>query len=343
MDLTSFYSCSLFNQQIQDLSNFSFVQKELLLSDVNNTSKFEKVSVEYKCKFISNAKLGSKPVAIICTKNSSELMRFTLNKIKTFGLLNDIDFLVVDDRSTEDIKSICDEFGVSYLRVDNSKGFNFSTLNNIAAKIAYDAGCDTIILWNNDLWPDDESTVKELLKLHKYHNSTISGTKLLYPKVSWNGSSETPENIKQNFASKSQNYRGTIQFGGGLFLFTPQNQIYSPFHNKRFQDKDNPYVNCNKPDVFVTGAFQIINLKWFIENGGLNPSLSKNFQDVDLCLRAVEQKKLVYYFGNNLSLYHDESFTISKDKFNKQFLSDNILYGKIWNLERFLKGIHNLE
>lgn len=344
MHLSSFYKCSLFDSTIDNINNFSFIQQELLLANERDLSKFEKISVEYKCSFSPITKLGSKPVAIICTKDSSVLMRHTLGKIKKYNLLQVLDFVIVDDRSTENIKQICDEFNVSYLRVDNNKGFNFSSLNNIAAKLAYDAGCDTIILWNNDLWPEDLESVKSLINLHKINNSTISGTKLLYPLEPWNGDNNPTENIKQHFLNKKDSYRGTVQFGGGLFIFTPQNNIYSPIHYKRFADKNDPYVNVNKPDVFVTGAFQIIDLNWFIKIGGLNPSLSKNFQDVDLCLKAVEDKKTVFYFGKDINLFHDESATITKEKkIDKQFISDNILYAKIWNMHKFLTSIYALE
>lgn len=342
MDLSSYYKCSLFFKEISNLDNFSFFQNELLLKDEKNLNTFEKKEIEYKCKFIQKNTLGKKPVGIICVKDNIKLLLFTLNNLKNNKVFDYLDFIVVDDRSTENIKELCDKFSVNYLRVDNEKGFNFSMLNNIAAKICYDKGCKTIVLWNSDLWVEAVDTIPTLLSLHQEKKCTISGTKLLYPYKSWDGSEETPENIKQNFSSKSSNYRGTVQFGGSLFIFTPQNKIYSPLHNKRFFDKNNIYVNCNKPDLFVTGAFQIIDLQWYINCGGMNPSLSKNFQDVDLCLRAVEEGNLVYYFGENINLLHDESLTISKEKFDKQFLSDNVLYGKLWNVQRFIEKIYNL-
>jgi hypothetical protein len=340
---SSYYNCSLFNKTLEDNKSFSFIQEELLLKDTSNTNAFEKIQVEYICKYEEKIKLGLKPVAIIPIKDNTKLLEYTLNNLKTHKIFDILDFIIVDDRSTENIKTICDKYQVNYLRVDNQKGFNFSNLNNVAAKLAYDAGCDTIILWNSDLWVHDTDTIKSLLELHKQHNSTISGTKLLYPLESWDGDREVPENIKMHFMNRKDTYRGTVQFGGGLFIFTPQNNIYSPMHYRRFAIKDDPYVNCNKPDTFVTGAFQIINLKWFIDNGGMNPSLSKNFQDIDLCLRALEDKKTVYYFGKDLYLYHDESLSLSKDKFNKQFFSDNILYSKIWNIARFYKTAYSLE
>lgn len=340
---SSYYKCNLFEQKINNLEKFSFIQEEIVLKDTSKQNVFEKINVEYTCHFkINNVQLGQKPVGIICIKDNSKLLEFTLNNLQQHQIFDAVDFIIVDDRSTENLQEITKKFPVAYLRIDNSKGFNFSNLNNIAAKIAHEYSCKEIILWNSDLWAHDKEIIYKLLSLHRENNCTISGTKLLYPLESWDGNKEIPENIKQNFSNKTDNYRGTVQFGGSNFVFTPQNGCYSPLHSRRFSDKNNPYVNCNKPDNFVTGAFQIINLEWFIKCGGMNPSLSKNFQDVDLCLRAVEQQKLVYYFGKDLYFYHDESLSLSKDKFNKQFLSDNILYTKIWNLERFYKTVYSL-
>ena len=58
------------------------------------------------------------------------------------------------------------------------------------------------------------------------------------------------------------------------------------------------------------------------------------FQDVDLCLRALEDNKSVYYFGKDIHFYHDESFNhfSNKDekKMDRQFVSDEVLFNKIW-------------
>ena len=73
-------------------------------------------------------------------------------------------------------------------------------------------------------------------------------------------------------------------------------------------------------------------LDWFVKNGGLNPSLSKNFQDVDLCLRAIQQNKKVFYFGKDIYFYHDESLSLTKEgKNDLQFQSDHVLFSKLWN------------
>ena len=172
--------------------------------------------------------------------------------------------------------------------------------------------------------------------MHNQEDSTISGTKLLYPPFSWNDE-EVSENISSVFPNKSKTYRGTVQFGGSTFINSQQFRTQFPVHAHRFSNHTINKVNNKKLCEFITGAFQIINLKWYINNGGLNPSLSKNFQDVDICLRAFEQDEKVFYFGKDIFLYHDESVSLAKEKNDNQFLSDNVLYSNIWNNNRFFK------
>lgn len=335
-----YYNCTLFDEKIVNIQNFSFVQEEILLKNKNEkNSIFEKIKVEYNCKFTEYNNFDwTKPIGIICIKDNLELLSFTLNNLKEYEIYKYISFIVVDDRSTEDIKSITNKFPVSYLRVDNKKGFNFSALNNIAAKIAFQKGSQEIVLWNSDLWVHDEKTVGHLLELHKKSNSTISGTRLVYPPFSWNGQ-EISDNIKNSFPNNIKTYRDTIQFGGSYFVLSNQFSNLFPIHRYRFKQKNYKFSDENRNESFITGAFQIIDLNWFIDNGGLNQSLSKNFQDVDLCLRAITDEKNVMYFGKDNYLYHDESVLLSKNKNDHQLTSDHVLYCKIWDNQKLAKII----
>jgi len=336
----SYYKCSLFDQTIKEKTNFSFIQDEVISKNFAlDNSIFDIKKIEYKCRYEEKIKFTTgKPVGILPIKDNTELLLFTLNNLLNFKVFDYIDFIIVDDRSTNDIKKICSGFPVNYLRIDYERSFNFSSINNIAAKIAYDAGVEEIILWNSDLWVPDEHMVPKLLKLHKENDSTISGTKLLYPTFSWNNK-DVSENIMSAFPGKKDSYRGTIQFGGSVFTFNPQLKSYFPNHFCRFKEKDYYLVSSDKLEQFVTGAFQIINLKWFIDCGGLNPSMSKIFQDVDICLMAVSQDKKVFYFGKDCYLYHDESVSTNENKIDNQFRSDHILFAKIWNYVNYTKYI----
>lgn len=338
--MSLFFECNLFKQDIDIFTDkFLAKQKELLLDEVTGQhAKFKSVDVEYTCKLTFPKEVfdKTKPFIIIPSRNNIELIKFTLNNLFENKIEEVCNIMVVDDRSIDDYSELFKQFNISLLRVDNQKGFNFSMLCNVGAYVANKLGCKEIILWNNDLWIEKREYLEIIIKKHRQDNSTISGTKLLYPLMSFNGNSEDSENIKQHFPNmKDGKWRGTIQFGGGAWAQFPNTPIvFSPLHYKRFTNPENCLVNCDKGDTFVTGAFHLYNLSWFIKNGGLNPSLSKNFQDVDICLRAIEQNKKVMYYGKDIQFLHDESLTfnsVGEKKNDKQMTSDHVLFGKIWN------------
>jgi len=342
--MKEYYRCNLFDKKDFVINEkFNVEQTELLLAGAQaqpaKNHKFEKLKVIYECTWqMQDNWCSKKPTLLIPIRNNRKLIDITIKNLKDTNINNHANIIVIDDRSTEDIKSSTLKNGLSYLRVDNDKGFNFSMLNNIAAKLCYALGGETIILWNSDLWCAKEEWFLELVDRHYKSNSTISGSKLIYPPRHMSiNEEEDSENIKQTFPHMMNGkWRETIQFGGSIFVKTDGQLInYGPNHFLRFGDKNDPRVNCDKGENFITGALHITNLKWFIENGGLNPSLSKNFQDVDICLRVIESGKNVFYFGKDIHFYHDESlnFHTNKDekKIDLQFWSDHILFGKIWN------------
>jgi len=336
---SSFFECELFKQNIDVFANeFTVKQKELLLDEIiGSQAKFKSVDVDYRCKFTFAKEFfdKTKPFIVIPSRNNIELIKYTLNNLFENKIQQICNIMIVDDRSTDDYEQLLKQFNISLLRIDNQKGFNFSMLCNIGAYVADKLGCQEIILWNNDLWVEKREYLETIIRKHREDNSTISGTKLLYPLKSFNGNSEDSENIKQHFPNmKDGKWRGTVQFGGSAWVQTNGAILMSPIHKRRFENSQHYIVNDDHAEIFVTGAFQIINLKWFIESGGLNPSLSKNFQDVDLCLKASENNKKVMYYGKNIYFLHDESLTFysgNEKKNDQQFISDHVLFGKIWN------------
>jgi len=333
---SSYFNCNLFEQNISDYSNFSFEQDEVKLVDRIDTSKFKIEKIKYTCSFYFNSNLDiSKPLILIPTKDNLELIEFTLNNLKAFKIDEIANILVIDDRSQVNHSEICKKHSVNCLRVDNEKGFNFSMLINIGIKLAIDKNIEHVVLWNNDLWANSESTLPILLEKHRKSRSTITGTKLIYPPFKWDGKDERKD--VQEMFGLTKTHRGTIQFGGSNMIFNNQLNNYMIGHRCRFFEPSDPRCDMDKNEIFLTGAFQIINTSWLKETGGLNPSLAKAYQDVDICFKAVKDKKKLMYFGENLSFYHDESLsqTDTKAKFDLQFLSDQVLMYKIWNRTEF--------
>lgn len=340
--MSSFYKCAFFEKpKLENVESFVVEQEELVMNEIldNNRISFSKNNVLYRCSFIKQDNFEpQKPTLLIPIKDNSNLLEYTINNLKQTKVTDRANVIIIDDRSEEDLKSITLSSDLSYLRVDNEKGFNFSMLNNIAAKLCSDMGVKEIVLWNSDLWTPDEHAFLKILERHRENNSKISGTKLVYPPVemSLNKNLDT-ENIKTTFPNLTGGkWRETVQFGGDVWVLTPQSPIrVSPLHFRRFSKIENPLVNCDRGCNFVTGALQIWDLKFFVDLGGLNPSLSKNFQDVDVCLKATESGESVFYFGKNLFLYHDESLSMHSIKNEKkndhQMISDHYLFAKLWN------------
>ena len=329
-----------FKKTLQTNEAFTIEQKELFFKKVIDRKKrkysFYPIDVKYNCDFYKSKKFDkNKPTIIIPIKDNLKLLEYTLGNIRINNIQKYCNIFVVDDRSKEKIQPTVEKEGHNYLRVENEKGFNFSMLNNIAAKICHQLGNDTVILWNSDLWAADESMFLELLERHKNNNSKVSGSKLVYPpkEKSFSKSGDS-ENIKTYFPNYlGEKWRNTVQFGGDTWFYNPKSTIiHSPGHFRRFEQINNPMVNCDRGSIFVTGALHVWDLEYFINIGGLNPSLSKVFQDVDICLRAVESGDYPMYFGKDVYFYHDESLSLSSEKVkDPQFISDHYLFGKLWN------------
>jgi GT2 family glycosyltransferase len=310
--------------------NFFVVeQEEIIIKDPNINSffnvEFEKRKVHYKCEYNYSNIDPEKPGAIICIKDNIKLLQFTFSKIKEHKANDHINILVVDDRPQNQlIEKFCLEQNINYVKVDNNSHFNFAMLNNIGANIFFNNGCQDIILWNSDLWPDNDYCIQNIINIHKNQKNAISGARLIYPTQSWDGRTDNPENIT-NFFKHIKEYRNTIQFGGSCFTFI--NGGYYPMHYARFTN--NNYASLNRHVDFITGAFTLINCRIFFELGGLNPSLSSQFQDIDFSLRCRENKYNVFYIGEEY-LLHDESVSLKDKDKDKSYISDNVLYHKLW-------------
>lgn len=277
---------------------------------------------------------NKKPTIIITINNNSDLLKFTVSNFESNGVLEICNVVIVDDRSTEDLKSIVLDKKLNYVRVDTDMGFNFSMLNNIGANIVDSMGGKQIIIWNSDLWCPNPDVLPEILRLHNEDNSKFSGTKLLYPtKEETLNDQDYTYNIANHFP-QIENWRGKVQFGGDYWIFQQKLGFLGPMHFGRFFNPEDPRVNCNRGISFMTGAFHLFELEHFKDIGGYNPSLVKAFQDVDICLRSIEAGVYVSYYGKDLYLYHDESYSFysgdQNKKHDKRHDVDHMIYYRMW-------------
>lgn len=335
MDLQQFFRCSLLsNAQEVNVSSFTVTQSQLFYQTkiAGATEEgLKAINVEYRARFQLRKDTSplKKTYIVIPSRNHLALIDYTLSNIIGKGVGDLCEIILIDDRSTDDYLPLIQKYGiVSYLRIENERGFNFSMLCNIAAKVVHQLGGQELLLWNNDLWLESVEFLVAILRKHRADQSKISGTKLLYPeKAIQFGSGDLP---------LEEQHRGKVQFGGSVWIRNNPGTALTlaPSHFKRFACRDNPLVNCDKGETFVTGAFQVIDLNWFLSAGGLNPSLAKNFQDTDLCLRANADGEKVMYYGKDIFFWHNESVSLNSaetPKIDAAFLSDMALFGMIWN------------
>lgn len=285
-----------------------------------------------------------KSILIICSKNNSQVLSFSLEKLKQSGDTYNHDILLVDDRSDNNsILNLSDQFNTSYLRIDNSSNiFNYSVINNIAASYAKYYNKDLIIFYNNDLWPSSNDTLSNIINKHHRHGATLSGVKLIYPSKTEYAILDKPH-ILDRYMNQLYN---TIQHGGISFgirassfvdnkrTYIAPNIVLIPSHTWRFYDNNEIMASYDQRCFAVTGALHIINTDKFINIGGLNCTMSTSFQDIDLCLRLFKNQEPIYYIGSEY-MYHAESVTHFNEKITetKDFISDNIIWDYTYGVE----------
>ena len=243
--MKSFFECEFLKQEWVPVDDFTVMQTEVVLRDVKPSGEavFSKFEVEYKCRWKKQQSWQTRPTILIPIKDNLSLLEVTLKNLKDNEIDQNFNVIIIDDRSEEEIEKLVADNNLSYLRVDNNKGFNFSMLNNIAAKNCKELTIDTIVLWNSDLWCASGEATLELLRRHKENKSQISGSKLIYPPANMSlRNQEDTINIANHFAHMKGKWRNTVQFGGDAWVPTSNTSplLVSPIHFKRFADMKNP-------------------------------------------------------------------------------------------------------
>lgn len=216
---------------------------------------------------------------IVPTRDRADLLKACLNGLRRTDY-PDIEIILADNSSVEaETISFFEEARRSgAVVVDCSGPFNYSRINNQAAKVAKG---DILLLLNNDTEIIDPAWLKEMVRYLLQPDVAAVGAKLLYP-------------------DSTIQHAGVVLGIGGVagHLYISEPEKASGYYGALGIARD---VSC------VTAACMAIRKSVFDELDGFNETdLQVAFNDVDLCIR-IRQAGYRIIFTPFAALTHHES------------------------------------
>ena len=241
---------------------------------------------------------------IIPTRDKADLLENCIVSILTKSSYKNFEILIVDNCSIE--RNTLELFktlkaGHNNIRIINfSEDFNFSRLNNVAAKAATG---EHLLFLNNDVEVISPGWIEALLEQSQRDDVCCVGGKLLYPD-------------------------DTIQHVGVVIgLCGPAEHFYK-FYDAHDIGYMGNFVSIRNYSA-VTGACMMIKKCIFDEIGGFDEKFFVGFGDTDLCLRGLS-KGYLNVFTPYAELYHLESATRGKTFATDNHPDDTSLFYDRW-------------
>lgn len=208
---------------------------------------------------------------IIPVFNQVELTRVCLETILSEASKG-VEIIVVDNGSNDGAKEYLRKLRGRIRLIENHRNRGFARACNQGAVAA--AGRYLVFL-NNDTVPQP-GWLDALLQPARAGEADVVGAKLLYPDA-------------------------TIQHAGVVF------DQQGPLHCCKRMAADAPMTNQPRYLQAVTAACMLISAELFQQLGGFDEGYKNGFEDIDLCLSAVQRGCRVYYQPASVLIHHEES------------------------------------
>jgi len=280
--------------------------KKFWLSNLSDKNSVVNFKLEDK-KIINSSKNRELVSIIIPVFNN---LHFTKVAISSILELTDTSFeiVVINNNSTDGTYEYLDDLRLNFMRYDKTGHCkDFKVINNSENKrfsIACNQGADIssgefFLFLNNDtkVTKGYLSRFVDTFGEEKENNTNIGivGAKLIYEDRS-------------------------IQHCGVSF-----DEKKNPFHIFRGYDYSFPEANRKREFDTVTAAAMLIKKNIFYEINSFDEGYINCFEDIDLCLKAVEKGYKIIY-NPEVVIYHFESKTPGRK--NNENISGKLLYGK---------------
>lgn len=241
---------------------------------------------------------------VILSKNNFDMLKECIDSIIEYTSYSNYEIILVDNGSTgqqyDKYNQFVMEHNIKYIY--RKMDFNFSLMCNLGVN---ESNGDFILFLNDDIEipKGDILWMEKMLGQAQLKSAAMVGAKLLYPGT----------NI--------------IQHDGIVNLKEGPSHILC-----NAKDGRNYYYGRNLVEYnysSVTGACMMIEKKKYIQIGGFDNELPVAYNDVDICLKAVE-KGYFNVIRNDVCLYHHESVSrgldIEQDKKNRLMKEKEKLY-----------------
>jgi len=253
---------------------------------INGTARRGEYGGTYKIDYeITGSPLVS---IIIPNKDQVPVLTQCIDSIYEKTLYKNFEILIVENNSTDD--ATFEYYKKAEAEHNNLKvlyykgGFNFSAINNFAAK---QAKGDMLLLLNNDIEIISENWLGEMVSLEQQDNVGIVGAMLYYP-------------------------NDTVQHAGvitGLGGFAGHSHKYHPRGRSGYMFR----LACVQNLSCVTAACLLVTKQAWDASEGLDEEFTVAFNDVDFCLRIRDMGYQVL-FTPYAQCYHHESISRGSDK-----------------------------
>ncbi len=278
-----------------------------------------------------NHPLPGKTGIIIPTKNKGQILRLAVESLERTVPRDLYDLVVVNHESDDpDTVTLLQTIAEKHRVIDYQGSFNFSSINNVAAK-CFDETIDSFLFMNNDVEAIRGGWLETMRDLLGRREVGIVGSTLLFPPDMSCGSgpdSTVAAYSKGNHPSVAKvsedGHRRTvidessphlIQHAG-VFLNLGVAEHYQKYEQYSDVYTHNAPRNPAVPSLVtrsfsaVTAACMLIRRDVFETLRGFDEALAVGFGDVDLCLRAANEgyKSLC---SAEAVLFHHES--VSRD------------------------------
>jgi GT2 family glycosyltransferase len=293
---------------LKEENNKSAVQSAVKRRKLNATVELGILPNTFRVKY----KIVGKPLIsiIIPTFNQHDLLKKCINSIEKKSQYKHYEIIVVDNNSNDpESLTYLERLAEKHKVIKFPYPFNYSKVINFGVK---EAKGDYLLFLNNDIEVISPDWISAMLEYAQLEDIALVGAKLLYP------------NEK-------------IQHSGVVMGMTG---VADHLHKSLSKD-DSGYMNrlqIIQNFAAVTGACTMIKKSLFEELGGYNEKLPVNFNDVELCLEALE-KGYRNVYTPYATLYHHESISRGMDKSMRKIVrAQKEAYSMFRNWERIIEN-----